>query len=118
MSTQQQPPYIFEDGEQIDGFTRGEAVTELGFDEWVFNIAVPKHGFTLQDVRDEIGLGANDHLPQKRPSRNDFIQKAKVRIKIKIENVYIPRGNGWKDGWMLFPNSFSMRSYQEFVKEH
>ena len=23
MSTQQQPPYIFDDGEQIDGFTRG-----------------------------------------------------------------------------------------------
>ena len=78
MSTQQQPRYIFEDGEQIDGFTRGEAVTELGFDEWVFNIAVPKPGFTLQDVRDEIGLGANDHLPQKRHSRTDFIQKAKV----------------------------------------
>ena len=44
MSTQQQPPYIFDDGEQLDGFTRGEAVTELGFDEWVFNIAVPKLG--------------------------------------------------------------------------
>ena len=31
MSTQQQPPYIFEDGEQIDGFTRGEAYLSLNW---------------------------------------------------------------------------------------
>ena len=118
MSTQQQPPYIFEDGEQIDGFTRGEAVTELGFDEWVFNIAVPKPGFTLQDVRDEIGLGANDHLPQKRHSRTDFIQKAKVRIQEYREShggVYPTRK--WLEGWMDgIPHSFDEKSSKEICQ--
>ena len=125
MSTQQQPPYIFEDGEQIDGFTRGEAVTELGFDEWVFNIAVPKHGFTLQDVRDEIGLGANDHLPQKRHTRNDFIQKAKVRIQEYREShgdrvvpKVIPRGRClWLEGSMDgIPHSFDEKSSKEICQ--
>jgi hypothetical protein len=119
MSTQQQPPYIFDDGEQLDGFTRGEALTELAYDEWVFNIAVPKPGFTKQDVRDEIGLGANDHLPQKRHTRKDFIAKAEVRIheyRVSHGGVYPTRK--WLEGWMSeIPHSFTDASVKEICQE-
>ena len=118
MSTQQQPPYIFNDGEQLDGFTRGEAITELGHDEWVFNIAVPKPGFTKQDVRDEIGLGANDHLPQKRHTRKDFLQKGKVRIqeyRVSHGGVYPTRK--WLEAWMSeIPHSFSDATVAEICQ--
>lgn len=61
-----QPPYAFASTlSLIDGYTRYQALLELGITHWVFNIVEPKKGFTEQQVRDEIGLGANNHPPSK-----------------------------------------------------
>lgn len=67
-----QPPYLTTDGRLFDGFTRFEALQSLGLTHWVFNIIEPKEGFTWDDVRDEVGLGANNHPPSKPATEGDF----------------------------------------------
>jgi len=67
-----QLPFLTVDNELLDGFTRFDAFTLIGSTHWVFNIVEPKEGFTLDDVREEVGLGANDHPPCKSATRDDF----------------------------------------------
>lgn len=70
-----QPPYVvYFDGEYLllDGYTRFQAISELNIDEWVFNVVEIREGFTLEEVRYEIGLGANNHPPSKAASKEDF----------------------------------------------
>ena len=67
-----QLPFLTVDNELLDGFTRFEAFNLIGSTHWVFNIVEPKEGFTLDDVREEVGLGANDHPPCKSATRDDF----------------------------------------------
>ena len=68
-----QPPYVFAGSlSLIDGYTRYQALLELGITHWVFNIVEVKEGYTEQQVRDEIGLGANNHPPSKAATQDDF----------------------------------------------
>jgi hypothetical protein len=67
-----QPPYIFDNGKLLDGFTRFQALTELQYSRWIFNVVEVKDGFTADDVINEVGLGANDHPPSKGASIDDF----------------------------------------------
>ena len=67
-----QPPFITNDNELLDGFTRYEALLSIGATHWVFNVVEPKEGFSLEDVREEVGLGANDHPPCKAATKEDF----------------------------------------------
>ena len=67
-----QPPFAGKDFNLFDGFTRFDAILGMGLEYWVFNIVVPKEGFTMSDVWDEIGLGANNHPPSKSATRGDF----------------------------------------------
>ena len=67
-----QPPFIFEDGRLTDGWTRVAALRETPYGYWIFNIVEVKEGFTEDDVRDEIGLGQNDHPPSKAATTEDF----------------------------------------------
>ena len=73
-----QLPFLTDDNELLDGFTRFEAFNLIGSTHWVFNIVEPKEGFTLDDVREEVGLGANDHPPCKSATKEDF-EKALAR---------------------------------------
>lgn len=54
-------PYIFEDGQLIDGYTRFDAIEQEGYSSWIFNVVQVKEGFTREDVAREIGLGKNNH---------------------------------------------------------
>jgi len=67
-----QPPFIFENGKLLDGFTRYQALIELQYARWIFNVVEVKDGFTTDDVVNEVGLGANDHPPSKSANIDDF----------------------------------------------
>jgi hypothetical protein len=54
-------PYIFEDGQLIDGYTRFDAIEQEGYSCWIFNVVQVRAGFTREDVAREIGLGKNNH---------------------------------------------------------
>lgn len=70
------PPVILEDGTSIDGFTRGYALKSLGQNKWVYTVVKLEDGYELEDLKDELGLGCNDHPPSKAADIKDF----KVRL--------------------------------------
>ena len=84
--TSQLPPVILETGELIDGFTRNSVLLDLD-QEWFVYLAVRLlPGFTLEDAKDELGLGFNDHLQQKPARIEDFKKRLAQWIK-RQENI-------------------------------
>ena len=79
-----QPGYLYND-DLYDGFTRYDAELELGYTHAVFNKVTLKDGFTEEEMRDEIGLGANNHPPSKAATIGDF----KVRLTSYVDNYEI-----------------------------
>ena len=72
----QLPPIVIKIGTTyslIDGFTRIKALKKRGQERWCFDVYEINEGFTLSELRDEIGLGANNHVVAKRATKADFI---------------------------------------------
>ena len=70
------PPIVIKVGTAytlIDGFTRVKALKKRGQERWCFDVYEINDGFTLSELRDEIGLGANNHVVAKRATKADFI---------------------------------------------
>ena len=99
-----QPPYLTIDGRLFDGFTRFEALHSLGITHWVFNIVEPKEGFTWNDVRDEIGLGANNHPPSKPATEGDFEKSLARWVAVQDKT---PTSGECQDWINLIPHSFT-----------
>lgn len=57
----------------IDGFTRYRALTRRGQVAWAFDVYEINEGYTLEDLFDEIGLGANNHPASKSAIVDDFV---------------------------------------------
>lgn len=113
-----QPPYILDDGSLIDGFTRYEALEELGYNEWCFNVVEPKKGYTKEQVREEIGLGANDHPPSKAATRQDWLAAAKRYVqRFKVENDNMPDEHDVARWISSIPNSFSKTVISNIAEE-
>tara|TARA_B100000131_G_scaffold173794_1_gene167893 strand:+ start:752 stop:1753 length:1002 start_codon:yes stop_codon:yes gene_type:complete len=99
----QLPPIVIKTGEVyqlVDGFTRMRALKRRGQEKWVFDVYELNKGFKLRDLLDEIGLGANNHISQKKATKADFILSgiqwvadqeektiSKVQIKEWVNNI-------------------------------
>lgn len=57
----------------IDGFTRFRALTRRGQVAWAFDVYEINDSYTLDDLFDEIGLGANNHPASKSSEEKDFV---------------------------------------------
>ena len=66
------PPVILNDGTSVDGFTRGSALKKMGMEEWIYLVVDLKNGCNIEDLKDEIGLGCNNHSPSKPATLDDF----------------------------------------------
>lgn len=74
----QLPPivtYVEEVPTLIDGFTRFRALTRRGQVAWAFDVYEINDGYTLDDLFDEIGLGANNHPASKTAVKDDFVTR-------------------------------------------
>jgi len=74
----QLPPivtYVEEVPTLIDGFTRFRALTRRGQVAWAFDVYEVNDGYTLDDLFDEIGLGANNHPASKTAVKDDFVTR-------------------------------------------
>jgi hypothetical protein len=74
----QLPPIVANDGgilKLIDGFTRFRALTRRGQVAWAFDVYEINYGYTLDDLFDEIGLGANSHPASKSAISDDFVTR-------------------------------------------
>jgi hypothetical protein len=96
------PPVILEDGTSIDGFTRGQALKSLGQNKWVYTVVKLKDGFDIEDLKDELGLGCNDHPPAKPATDKDF--EVRLYAWIARQNR-IPSFNECVKWWNSIPHS-------------
>jgi len=114
----QLPPIVIRTGsvyQLVDGFTRVRALKKRKQEKWVFDVYELNEGFKLRDLLDEIGLGANNHISQKKSTKADFITTgiqwvdrqneedntiSKVQIKEWVNNI---------------PHSFSNRDVNGIV---
>ena len=80
------PPVILDTGELIDGFTRHSVLLDLEQEYYVYLVVKLNPGYTIDDARDQLGLGLNDHLQQKPATLQDF----KVRLTKWIERQATP----------------------------
>jgi len=80
----QLPPIVVKIGavyKLIDGFTRISALKIRKQESWVFDVYELEEGYSLEDLEDEIGLGANNHAQAKKATRDDFITKGILWVK-------------------------------------
>lgn len=114
-----QPPYALAGSlSLIDGYTRYQALRELGITHWVFNIVEPKEGFTEQQVRDEIGLGANNHPPSKAATQEDFKKRLGAWVSnFRSENEELPSLGNCIDWVNAIPHSFSQKQVTDFCEK-
>ena len=59
----------------IDGFHRVYVLRDLGQVSWAFDYYEINDGYDIEDLYDEIGLGANNHPPSSKATRKDFVNR-------------------------------------------
>lgn len=105
------PPVILEDGTSIDGFTRGQALKSLNQNKWVYTVVKLKDGFDVEDLKDELGLGCNDHPPAKPATDKDFEVRlhAWIQRQLFLNNNQLPSFVECVKWWNNIPHSFSQQ---------
>jgi hypothetical protein len=100
------PPVILPDGTSIDGFTRGGALKVLEQEKWVYLVVDLKDGFSIEDLKDELGLGCNNHSPSKPATEEDF----EVRLRgWAVRREKTPTVQECMNWWNDIPHSFSQK---------
>ena len=112
-------PPIVENLELVlyDGFSRHEALLELQQQKAPYLVVERKEGFTVDDVIDEIGLGANNHSQSKRASIADFKKRFRAFVIRQNEDgkeVTLDDGRRWFDS---IPNPFNDKKIDSAIDD-
>lgn len=100
------PPVILPDGTSVDGFTRGGALKVLKQEKWVYLVVDLKDGFSIEDLKDELGLGCNNHSPSKPATEDDFEVRLRNWIARQESSPTVQECMNW---WNSIPHSFSQK---------
>ena len=100
------PPVILRDGTSVDGFTRGGALKVLEQEKWVYLVVGLKDGFSIEDLKDELGLGCNDHSPSKPSTEDDFEVRLRNWILRQESSPTVQECMNW---WNSISHSFSQK---------
>ena len=100
------PPVILPDGTSVDGFTRGGALKVLEQEKWVYLVVDLKNGFSIEDLKDELGLGCNNHSPSKPATEDDFEVRLRNWIARQEDSPTVQKCMNW---WNSIPHSFSQK---------
>ena len=107
-----------EDGKPIytlvDGYTRMRALQRRRQEKWAFDVYELNDGFEIEDLLDEIGLGANNHISQKKSVLDDFVGKGIDWVKRQKKNDKISKVQ-IKEWVNNIPHSFSDNSVNTIV---
>ena len=113
--TSVQPGYIYKN-DLFDSFTRYKSMLNLGWLHGIFNELELKEGFTVEEMRDEIGLGANNHPPSKAATINDFKKRLNGHISsYKSEHNVLPSTGHCLDWVNNIPHSFVQKQVIDLV---
>ena len=116
----QLPPIVVKIGTSyclIDGFTRVKALKKRGQERWCFDVYEINEGFTLSELRDEIGLGANNHVVAKRATKADFIISGIQWVKLNDKEGKTISKKDIKNWLESIPNSFSSAQKTDIVNK-
>ena len=100
------PPVILPDGISVDGFTRGGALKVLEQERWVYLVVDLKSEFSIEDLKDELGLGCNNHSPSKPATEDDFEVRLRNWIARQEDSPTVQECMNW---WNSIPHSFSQK---------
>ena len=114
--TSVQPGFVY-NNKLYDGFSRFGAHLELGHTHIIFNDLTLKDGYTERQMRDEIGLGANNHPPSKSATIADFKKRLNAYIGwYKEENGVLPSMGQCIDWVDNIPHSFVQRQVTDLAE--
>lgn len=97
----------------IDGFTRFRALTRRGQVAWAFDVYEINEGYTLEDLFDEIGLGANNHPASKSAVVDDFVTLGLQWVDRQNRVVNQDDIRNWVNG---IPHTFTQKRVGSIVK--
>tara|TARA_B100001173_G_scaffold282345_1_gene267165 strand:+ start:202 stop:1182 length:981 start_codon:yes stop_codon:yes gene_type:complete len=100
------PPVILNNGTSVDGFTRGASLKKLGMQEWIYLVVDLKEGSNIEDLKDEIGLGCNNHSPSKPATLDDFESRLRCWIGRQESTPTVDECIVW---WNCIPHSFTQK---------
>lgn len=102
------PPIVEEKSLTLfDGFSRHEALLNLQQQKAPYLVVKRRDGFTVDDVIDEIGLGANNHSQSKKATIADFKKRFRAFVIRQNEDgkeVTLDDGRNWFNS---IPNPFN-----------
>ena len=101
----------------FDGFSRHESLLNLQQQKAPYLVVERKEGFTVDDVIDEIGLGANNHSQSKRASIADFKKRFRAFVIRQNEDgkeVTLDDGRRWFDS---IPNPFNDKKIDSAIDD-
>ena len=102
------PPIVEESDKSLyDGFSRHEGLIKKDHQEAPYLVVKIKEGFTVDDVIDEIGLGANNHSPSRKANIADFKKRFAAFVIRQKENGKEVTTNNGLEWFAAIPNSFS-----------
>ena len=100
-----------------DGFSRHEGLLNLQQQKAPYLVVERKDGFTVDDVIDEIGLGANNHSQSKRATITDFKNRFHsfvIRQNQDGKEVKLDDGRKWFNS---IPNPFSDAKIDKAIED-
>ena len=102
------PPIVEEEDNTLyDGFSRHEASLNKDHQEAPYLVVRRKEGFSVDDVIDEIGLGANNHSQSKKATILDFKKRFAAFVIRENGNGNEVTTNDGLEWFAAIPNSFS-----------
>ena len=116
----QLPPIVVKIGTSyclIDGFTRLKALKKKGQERWCFDVYEINDGFTLSELKDEIGLGANNHVVAKRATRADFIVSGMQWVKLNDKEGKTISKKDIKNWLDSIPNSWTTAQKTDIINK-
>ncbi len=112
----QLPPIVVKIGNTyylIDGFTRVRALKRRGQVSWAFDVYEMNDGYTIEDLRDEIGLGANNHAKCKSATKDDFKTRSSAWVQRQGRVVSKEEVKDWINS---IPHTFTQKEVAAMAK--
>lgn len=101
--------------ELVDGFTRQSVLEELQQQKWVYLVVTIKEGFDIEDVKDELGLGCNNHTQSKKATSDDFKKRLIAWVDRTQTDTFYPSEKDCLKWFSNIPHSFPPNKVKKIV---
>lgn len=112
------PPIVEEsDNCLYDGFSRQESLIIKNHDVAPYLVVKRKSGYTIEDVIDEIGLGANNHSQSKKATIVDFKKRLQRYVMLRDENSIETTTNDAIKWFGGIPHAFNDKQIEDAIDD-